>query len=241
MRALPLHRVRAVNTAADSENKIHDDRVAAAYGFRGGLVPGVTVYGYMTAPIVEYAPEWLDRGAMQVRFLEPCYDGDPVIVRAEVDETGAIQVRAEREDGTLCAAGTARVLQAASEAAAIAEAPLPADRPVPSSATIRAGASLGTVIETLDLANRPLTAALLQFSNEMLVRNFLLGPWIHVASDLVNHGTAQHGEQIRAAGRIQDRFDRKGHEFIVIDVLLTANGRPVQTNRHTAIYRPRQV
>ena len=42
--------LRAVNTAPDSENKMHDDRVAAQYGFRGGLVPGVTVYGYMTVP-----------------------------------------------------------------------------------------------------------------------------------------------------------------------------------------------
>lgn len=45
---MPVHRVRAVNTAPDSENKMHDDRVAAQYGFQGGLVPGVTVYAYIT-------------------------------------------------------------------------------------------------------------------------------------------------------------------------------------------------
>jgi acyl dehydratase len=89
-RSLPLYRVRAVNTAPDSENKIHDDRVAAEYGFRGGLVPGVTVYGYMTVPLVEFAPEWLERGWMKVRFLEPFYHGDEVIVRAEVADDGSI-------------------------------------------------------------------------------------------------------------------------------------------------------
>ena len=78
--ALPL-RVRAVNTAADSENKIHNDAIAAEYGFRGGLVPGVTVYGYMATAAVElFGPEWLDRGAMDVRFLKPVYEGDEVIV-----------------------------------------------------------------------------------------------------------------------------------------------------------------
>ena len=51
--ALPL-RIRAVNTAADSENKIHNDAIAAEYGFRGGLVPGVTVYGYMAAAAIEH-------------------------------------------------------------------------------------------------------------------------------------------------------------------------------------------
>ena len=40
---LPPHTLRAHNDAAASANKIHDDAVAAQYGFRGGLVPGVSV------------------------------------------------------------------------------------------------------------------------------------------------------------------------------------------------------
>ena len=39
----PTHTLRASNEATESENKIHDDTVAAQYGFRGGLVPGVSV------------------------------------------------------------------------------------------------------------------------------------------------------------------------------------------------------
>src|SRR5438093_611879 len=81
---LPLYRVRARNTSADSENKIHDDTVAASYGFRGGLVPGVTVYGYMTVPIVaRFAHDWLERGSMQVKFHQPFYEGEDVSVHAE--------------------------------------------------------------------------------------------------------------------------------------------------------------
>ena len=122
-RSLPLYRVRAVNTAPDSENKIHDDRVAAQYGFRGGLVPGVTVYGYMTAPIVEHAAEWLEHGSMQVRFLEPFYDGDAVLVRAEIADDGSIQVAAEREDGAICATGTARIEATAPEPLSLPRTP----------------------------------------------------------------------------------------------------------------------
>ena len=40
--------VKAYNTATESTNKIHDDDVARTYGFRGGLVPGVDVYAYLT-------------------------------------------------------------------------------------------------------------------------------------------------------------------------------------------------
>src|SRR6266853_3788009 len=93
-----MYRVVAHNTAADSENKIHDDRVAAQYGFRVGLVPGVTVYGYMTVPIVDAEPAWLERGSMHVRFLEPVYDGEEIVVRAEANEDGSMDVMAERED-----------------------------------------------------------------------------------------------------------------------------------------------
>ena len=70
--------------------------------------------------------------------------------------------------------------------------------------------------------------------------NFRLGPWIHVASDLINWSAAHDGEEISVRGRIKDRFERKGHEFVVLDLLLVAGeNRVVQQVRHTAIYRPR--
>jgi hypothetical protein len=244
-RPLPLYRVRAINTAPDSENTIHDDRVAAQYGFRGGLVPGVTVYGYMTVPVVEFAPEWLEHGSMQVRFLEPFYDGDQVIVRTEVMDDASVKVTAEREDGVVCGSATA-VLQApvglAPDRYPVHPLPRPEDRPTPSPGNLIPNSTLGTVVEKLDFGDetRSRTAMLLQFSNEMLVRNFRLGPWIHAASEITNWSAAQHGDEISARGRIHDRFERKGHQFVVVDVMLIANGsRLVQTARHTAIYSPR--
>ncbi|HEX8090436.1 MAG TPA: hypothetical protein VF762_16375, partial [Blastocatellia bacterium] len=76
---LPPYRVRARNTSATSENKIHDDETAARYGFRGGLVPGVTVYAYMTVPLVaQFSDAWLERGSMQVKFHQPFYEGEEV-------------------------------------------------------------------------------------------------------------------------------------------------------------------
>jgi len=52
MASQTVYRVRAHNAATESENKIHHDDVAQRHGFRGGLVPGVTVYAYMTHPVV---------------------------------------------------------------------------------------------------------------------------------------------------------------------------------------------
>src|SRR5690349_18272758 len=75
------YRVTAFNTAHDSENKIHDDTVARRFGFGGGLVPGVDVYGYMThLPVMRWGRAWLERGTAECRFFKPVYDGDVATV-----------------------------------------------------------------------------------------------------------------------------------------------------------------
>src|SRR5256886_7527398 len=53
---LPVYRVTAKNTST-GDNKIHDDVTARRYGFRGALVPGVTVYAYMTQPLAARSEE----------------------------------------------------------------------------------------------------------------------------------------------------------------------------------------
>ena len=54
---LDPYRIVVFNTAHDSENKIHDDATARRFGFGGGLVPGVDVYGYMThRPVMQLGP-----------------------------------------------------------------------------------------------------------------------------------------------------------------------------------------
>ena len=63
--------VRAFNQAAASENKIHDDTVAQRFGFRGALVPGVTVFAYMAhQPVARWGRAWLERGAADCRHAE---------------------------------------------------------------------------------------------------------------------------------------------------------------------------
>ena len=43
----------ALNTAPDSENRIHSDELAQEYGFEGGLVPGFTISDYLVHTLVE--------------------------------------------------------------------------------------------------------------------------------------------------------------------------------------------
>jgi acyl dehydratase len=232
-------RVRAHNTAADSENQIHDDRVAAAYGFRGGLVPGVTVYGYMTSAMIHgLGRAWLERGACTVRFLAPFYEGDIVVTRYTVGDV--LTVSAEREDGTVCATATATVIAGAEPFPQYSNHPLPTheERPVASVESLKCGSMLGSITTTLDIAeSEAAPERFLHMANEILVRNFRLNPWIHVGSEVRHHNAADPGESVVARGVILDAFEKKGRHFAVAGLTMSGrDGRPLAAVRHTFIY-----
>ncbi|HZU90108.1 MAG TPA: hypothetical protein VE993_12700 [Stellaceae bacterium] len=106
------YEVEAFNTASLSDNKIHDDAVARRFGFLGGLVPGVDVYGYMThLPVMRWGRAWLERGSAECRFLRPVYDGDLAAVAAEETADG-LALRVESR-GEVCATGHAALPGAA--------------------------------------------------------------------------------------------------------------------------------
>ena len=189
--------VRARNTAPDSENRIHDDQTAAAYGFRAGLVPGVTVYGYLTVPVIDrFGEDWLARGGIRARFLQPVYDGEEVVV-----ELTGNNVTAARADGTVCATGEVFWPEDAPPSLALyPQEPLPAVRPPASAESLTPGRVLGTLYANLP---SPDPAALLTLSNHVLMQNVQLGPWIHVSSEVRHFSLARAGDRlaVRAAWR----------------------------------------
>lgn len=229
---METYRVRARNTAPDSENRIHDDRTAALYGFRAGLVPGVTVYGYLTVPVVDrFGADWLARGGMRVRFLQPVYEGDEVVVTLSGNDVAA------SKDGTACAAGEVFWSEdAPPDLALYPEQPLPAVRPPASAESLAPGRVLGTLYAALPA---PDEEALLTLSNRLLMQNVQLGPWLHAASEIRHFSLALDGERLSVRGRVAERFERKGHRFVVLDIVVTASDRLVQHVRHTAIYELR--
>ncbi len=237
--------VRAVNTAVDSENRIHDDAVAAVYGFRGGLVPGVTVYGYLAAAVCEhFGPEWLECGAMDVRFHKPVYHGDDVAVTVEKDGDGRVCVQAGE-----CATGTAWMHR---EEAITLSDDAPLVRKTPTVDSLAIGTVLGTWTERLDLAQSTVTAPLdpvlegrahpavmLSLANRIFLENYQLGPWMHVSSEIRKYGSAKDGDEIRVRSRVVEQYERKGHEFVTLDVAIFNGARVVERVRHTSIWKPR--
>jgi acyl dehydratase len=259
------YRVQAYNTATASENKIHDDTVAAKLGFGGGLVPGVDVYAYMTHPVVErWGPEWLRRGAIQARFLQPVYDGESVhVIAAAGDAARSLEVSVRNAAQEICATAQASLPEAAAtpDTSDFPHLPLPERRPPASPETLRPGTILGALDVNFDAADAPqyLTDVresltlyrdhgiahpgyLLRFANFVLALNVQLGPWIHVGSDVQHYSIVEGDGRLSTRARVRDAYEKKGHRFVELDVLiLVGDDRPVLSVHHTAIYEPRQL
>ena len=256
------YRVSAYNTAHDSENKIHDDAVARRFGFGGGLVPGVDVYGYMThLPVMRWGRAWLERGTAECRFLKPVYDGDIATVTAsEVD--GALDITVESR-GEVCAAGRAGLSEVSDlpRLADFAEVPQRAARPPADEASLAAETWLGLepYPVTAEMAARYLADShesapiyaeealvhprdILRACNFVLSRNVVFGPWIHTGSRVQHLGAVAVGSTLSVRARITRNYEHKGHHFVEIDALVVAGETaPVARIAHTAIYRLRQA
>jgi len=263
---LPEYHVKARNTSSSSENKIHDEQIARQYGFRGALVPGVTVYAYLTHPLVEaFGAAWLERGTASVRFLKPIHDGEEVrlagVVTARDPKGLSATVTATTAVGGECATLTA-TLPAGSPVpvnlAMYPVAPLPADRPVATRAHLAGLAALGTPVnpydderaaEYLERVSDALAVYrgarafvhpgfFLDQANKALSQNVLMSPWIHVGSVVRHLGGAKVGETLSTRGRVRSLFEKKGREFVEADLILVAGERrPIAHVLHTAIYR----
>jgi acyl dehydratase len=262
--AIPDVRVVARNTSIHSANKIHDDTVAQKLGFKGGLVPGVTIYAYMTRAIIAgLGPAWIERGSAAVRFTYPVYAGDVLTIQttaAPVDQ-GTIEVRAVNPGGTTCAILQARL--AAPEAPPVdigsyPRAALPAERLPATRATLEAIGVLGSPERLYDAAAvaeyaekfrdpNPLylgadatvhPALYIEQGNRAVDRNVLPGPWMHVSSEVQHLGRARVGDHLTTRGRVHRLFEKKGNEFVEVDLLVVANDtQAVAQLRHTAIYQ----
>jgi acyl dehydratase len=261
---LDAYRVEAFNASKESENKIHDDAVARRFGFKGGLVPGVDVYAYMThLPVARWGRAWLERGSAECRLLKPVYDGDLAVVTATESAEG-LDLRIESH-GELCVTGRATLpAQAVAPPAAFSEAPPPpppAERPLADEVTLAidtrfaieplvvteqyAEEYLRTARETEALYTREglvHPGTILHIGNWALRHNVVLGPWMHVGSAVQHFAAARIGDELSTRAVVTANYERKGHRFVELDVLVYANHRtPIARIDHVAIYRPRQL
>ena len=225
----------AINSAPDSENRMHANTVASRYGFRGGLVPGVDVFAYLCETYEEaHGKDWRSHGWGELRLMRPFYDGETVIVRGE-PSMGDWALSAEGEDG-----GTRATLRlglrnpAAVPLTLPPDQPLPAPRPAASEVSLAADTVMGSITKVLRNAS---PREMLEAANQILMANFVLEPWIHTGSKLQWFDAPSPGQTIEIRAVIDEVFARKGHSMIRYTVVYLADQLPLLNVEHTAIWR----
>ena len=227
-----LFRVVAVNTAPDSENRMHDDAVARKHGFSGGgLVPGVDVFEYLVRGALQLDPTWMCSGRQgELRLFKPYFDGEEVLVTAPGEgEIHAGDRAILRTSGSL-----------ASPSPAWKNVALPVQRPTASTASLAPGTRLGSLLHCkLISADGPAKARqLLELANQILMQNVILDPWIHTQSKIAWLEAVQTAQQVDVCATVMAEFERKGHRLVTLDLHYREShtGKPVAHVEHTAIW-----
>lgn len=227
-------------------------------------MPGVDVYAYMThLPVRRWGRAWLERGTAECRLLKPVYDGDTAVVIA-AEGTAGLELKVESH-GELCVTGHAGLSPGGTAPPTVFnEAPLPpapAERPPADEATLAVGTRLAihpfrvtdeyaeqylhSVREAEPIYRREKLVhpgTVLHVGNWVLRHNVVLGPWMHVGSTVQHFAAAHIGDELSARAAVTANYERKGHRFVELDVLVYGGQTtPVARIGHVAIYRPRQL
>ena len=259
--SLATYQVRTFNVSSHSENRMHSDEVAKQFGYKGALVPGVTVFSHMTQPLVaRFGKTWLARGTADVRFAKPAYDSELLTVSST--GTTEFDLTCNNEQGVELARMHATLPDTAGVADArgdIAPAPPISERPEVTWDLMEINKPFPALIwqparadneqwcrdnrEALPIFNEgdyPLLhpGFILRQGNYVLRNRFLLPAWIHTASRIRFLKAARVGPAYEIRAIPEEKWNRKGHEFARLFVAIRCEGRTVAEILHEMIFRP---
>ena len=253
------------NPDAEKSNAIHSTSGARDYGFQGALVGGATAYGWAASFFVEtLGNQWLDFGWAQVRFRQPVYPNDDLVVI--LGDDGSFDVRRDIDEVSCFFGRVGR-----GEAPWLGDVGIPNRRPpepmpncIPD-LTLRdapVGQELRTREVHLSVADAEAYARDKQqesldcfFGSDASIHpawiaeqpihwlhhSYNYGPSIHTESRIQHLRRGQVGQTYCVAGICRDAYERKGHHYIVNDTeIRDAADRAVARVQHTAIFRVRK-
>lgn len=246
-------------------NIIHSTEGAAQYGYGAALVGGVTVYGWAVPAMLDvFGERWLRDGWVDVSFRRPVYPGDQLAVRVEAGDDGPGSFALTNHDGKTCVEGhlglgRAPWFDSLQRPADVVPRPSPNPLPPLTPATLQVGSDLtpmavpitaeeaaayaleherdghprwrgdGALIHPAWIAGR---------ATRLMHHSFSYGPSIHARTQMQHLAPARSGQTVTVAGRFVDSYERKGHRYAAVDVLvLDEDGRDIARFRHITIYQ----
>lgn len=256
---MTLHRPTARNFSHSSENRIHSDDIARAFGFTGALVPGVAVFGHMTYPLTnELGVGWLGHSQVSLRLIKPAYHGDELLVSLDQVDDQTYRVECRNAADVLLADMSVVLplaLPPVDPRASIPGAAIAAVREEISWDAIDVDVPFAGVDWTPNEADNrtyseqlsdelPVYRAgvvhphLIQhWCNAALVRRFILPAWIHVGTDMTFRRILKVGDVVQIRAIPIEKWERKGHEFIKLYLAFLVGGVAAVEAIHTAIYK----
>ena len=259
----------AFNQSPDSKNQIHSDEMAKEFGFKGGLVPGVTVSSYLTHPAVEaWGMDWLNHGRAHVVVGKPLYDTRNFKVDLLDQTDSSYRAILTDEDGTQCADGFIDIPEDLPEPPTMRGDPmLQKDQEVPvairpemeklkergmfalparwsdennMSVYLRDSQKMPELLRFSGGAYAN-TSFMLGLTNWVLAGNAYMNPWIHLQTDSQNFKAIENGRELICECAIHDLFEKKQHQFVDldVDVYFRDTGQAAMSARLRAIYKLR--
>lgn len=233
----------------------HDPEVARKLGYRGALIPGAFLYGYMGQQALDaWGMDWVERGTIQTRFRRPAFDGDVLTVRAaplRLTEHGSdVDMTICGTDGTVLATGAVGLPDRPAPVPDLSAYPLVQVNEGDAKRVIGGGAlTEGTRLGTrgLVLTAEALAKSLDDFGETFepyreqgIVHSGLLlrtgmgeayaafafpTPVILVEAETQHLGTVRVGDRITSSGQVTRVYEHKGNHYFDSEQLLIANGR----------------
>ncbi|MBW2292262.1 MAG: hypothetical protein JRG94_08110 [Deltaproteobacteria bacterium] len=247
---MPLPRswtAEAFNPVPESENRIHSDEIARAYGFRGALVPGVVVSAYLIHPAAEvWGRAWLEVGRASVVVHSPVYDGENFQLEIETASENAYEAVLVDERGVRCATAQVSLPDEISDppsrrgdALLARDAERRWSEGAEITSYLRRSSEMAPVFRDEGLAN---PGFILGLTNWVLGRNVRMSPWLHLQTDSQHHRPVAPDTELVVEAAISDLFEKKGHEFVDVEVGVyqRSDDVAVASVRLRAIYLLRQ-
>jgi hypothetical protein len=259
----------ALNQSPDSSNRIHSDEVAKEFGFRGGLVPGVTDSSYLTHPAVEaWGMDWLNHGRAHVIIRKPLYDGYHFTVDLSDETDSSYRAVLTDQEGTHCADALVDIPAELPDPPVKRGDPLlEKDQEIPPAIReemekLRENGMLALpahwnhennmVRYVSDSQRMPEllrfdggayanTSYMLGLTNWVLAGNAYMNPWIHLETESQNFAAVSNSSDLVCECAITDLFVKKEHQFVdvMVDVYFRDTGKAAMSSKLRAIYKLR--
>ncbi|MCP8940839.1 MaoC family dehydratase [Alsobacter sp. SYSU M60028] len=243
----------------------HDDETARKMGFKAALVPGAFLYGHASRFAIEaWGLDWATRGAMEVRFRRPVYNGDVVTFHvSEATREGervTAALSARNEDGEDVLTGWLALPDEPVAPPTLASLPVP--QPPDGRRPVTVGdLAVGEVCRTApaELSADDLRASLDAFDERHtfyaetglvhsggLMRRAMFdvnsgyafpAPLVLVGCETQHFAPVKPGRVLSVSAVVSDVYERRGRHYFQTDEHLIVDGRSVAARfRRTQIY-----